>query len=273
MRRAPWFRCDPSALLGALAGMPSDCGYVYTVIILRIYEVGGPIPDTAEVLSRRTGIPVRRVEAAINWLLTSAKLSLTSDHCFDCEKTHQELNSRETRLNVAIVAGKTSAENRRQKRLTFQENVATNAQPSLNYKDIDKDIDSREANASLVNGTAVDLTRKRIERSQSDQALLDRITDRWNAWAKPRGLPAVALLTAQRSIHCRRRVADLQALTGDETPEAAFDKLLAKCDASFFIRGSPRSKLGFDQLMREGFMARMMENGFENQERKQSWQR
>lgn len=104
--------------------------------------------------------------------------------------------------------------------------------------------------------------RKKIERAESDQALLDRISDRWNAWAVLHGSPQVARLTAKRGAHCRKRIEDLMQF-GHETPEAAFDWLLSKVDQSFFVRGSPRKPLEFDQLMKDEFMTRMVEGAFE----------
>lgn len=68
-------------------------------------------------------------------------------------------------------------------------------------------------------------------------------------------------LTASRGVHCRRRIADLVQATGLGI-EAAFMALLAKCDESFFVKGAPRKPLGFDQLLQESFMVRMMEGEF-----------
>ena len=104
--------------------------------------------------------------------------------------------------------------------------------------------------------------RKKIDRTETDQELLDRITDRWNAWATSHGSPLVVRLTAKRGAHCRRRIGDLMQF-GHETPEAAFDWLLSKVDQSFFARGSPRKPLDFDQLMRDEFMTKMVEGSFE----------
>lgn len=63
--RLDWFPCFPSKLLNALAGMKPDEGYVYWIVCLRIYETGKPCRDSADVLSRRSGIPRRRVEVAL----------------------------------------------------------------------------------------------------------------------------------------------------------------------------------------------------------------
>ena len=99
------------------------------------------------------------------------------------------------------------------------------------------------------------------ERSENDEALLDRISDLWNTWASRRGSARVKFLTASRGAKCRCRIADLVGATG-LAAEQAFLILLAKCDESFFVKGAPRKPLGFDQLLQESFMVRMMEDEF-----------
>jgi hypothetical protein len=78
VERLPWFPCYQTKLLGALAGMPPDSGYVYMVVILRTYEVEGVCPDSIEVLSRRTGMTKARVQKAIDWLVEHRKLEPVS---------------------------------------------------------------------------------------------------------------------------------------------------------------------------------------------------
>ena len=97
---------------------------------------------------------------------------------------------------------------------------------------------------------------------ESDQNLLDRITDIWNTWAAARGCSQVVMLTGQRAIHCRQRINELLKLEQVSDPAEAFTKLLSRCDASFFVKGQPRKPLCFDQLMREGFMAKMVEGEY-----------
>ena len=111
----------------------------------------------------------------------------------------------------------------------------------------------------------------KAKRAESDQALLDRITDQWNAWASPRGLAQVEFLTGQRATHCRNRLKDLEPRYGP--PEEAFAAVLRKCESSFFIRGSPRSPLKFNQLMQEKFMVELMEGAYEHHERVAQWRR
>jgi uncharacterized protein YdaU (DUF1376 family) len=113
--RLPWFRCNPSALLGAMAGLQPDESLIYFTILLRIYETGGPIADTARTLSRRTGVSQRKAGDAIESLALAGKISILSDERIDSSSTHPELLfQRESRADKSG-AGKASAEARKQR--------------------------------------------------------------------------------------------------------------------------------------------------------------
>jgi uncharacterized protein YdaU (DUF1376 family) len=120
-----------------------------------------------------------------------------------------------------------------------------------------------------VNGHALDdpAKPKRVS-AESDERLLDGVSDIWNSWAASHGCPQVAHLTGQRAIHCRRRIAELMA-HGYQTADEAFRFLLRHCDESFFVKGNPRKPLEFNQLLREDFVARMIEGSFKYQPQKQ----
>lgn len=106
--RLPWFRCVPSALLGALAGMRPDEGYVYVVLLMRIYETGGPVAETDRTLSRRTGMTERKVAAAIQFLIDIAKVYRLPDGRLDSASTHAEIQWQEERRRDQSKAGKAS---------------------------------------------------------------------------------------------------------------------------------------------------------------------
>ena len=290
--RVPWFRCNPTKLLGALSGMEPDSGYLYTIILMRVYEVGGPIDDDEGVLARRTGYTPRRVAAALRWLIERGKVQRLDGGLLDSDTTHEELAAREKLLIDTSRAGKESAKRKgefqskkdKQKQGLASTNVerplsdwGTPEERSSTDRDRDKDreVESREEvkEATASSSTVVDLkAAKALAKSEGDQKLLDRITDCWNAWAASHGSPQVRYLTGQRSIHCRRRINDLLCGAPIEEAETAFSRLLNACEQSFFVRGNPRSPLKFDQIMNEGFMVKMMEGGFAYvPERKRSW--
>ncbi|GJE26251.1 YdaU family protein [Methylobacterium organophilum] len=115
--RLPWFRCGPSALLGALSGLQPDEGLIYVTVLLRIYETGGPIADTARTLARRTGLTERRAGAAIESLAQAGKIALLSGDRIDSASTHEELEWQRARSLDAAAAGRISG-TERQKRKT-----------------------------------------------------------------------------------------------------------------------------------------------------------
>jgi hypothetical protein len=113
--RLPWFRCFPSALLGAIAGMEADEGYTYISALLRIYETGGPVAENARTLSRRTGLPERKVAAALESLIATGKLIRCDDGRLDSLSTHDELEWQKNRKIDQSSAGKASAAKRAHK--------------------------------------------------------------------------------------------------------------------------------------------------------------
>lgn len=72
--RLDWFPCNPAKLLGALGGMKANEGYVYVVVLLRIYEVGGPCLDTLDALAVRTRLNRRIVSDTLDSLFRAGRL-------------------------------------------------------------------------------------------------------------------------------------------------------------------------------------------------------
>lgn len=142
--RLPWFPCYQSKLLGALAGMPPDSGYVYMIVILRCYEVEGVCPDTAEVLARRTGMTKARVAKAIEWLLEHGKL-IRCDGGLENTFATEVLNERNQKHNRLSSAGKLGAEKKHQKDKQNQRKTRGQAKdmpkPPHGILDLDTELD------------------------------------------------------------------------------------------------------------------------------------
>lgn len=113
--RMPWFRCRPGPLLGALAAMKPHEGYVYTVLLLRIYEAGGPVVETARTLSRRTGLTEGKVEQALQFLREISKVVEMTDGRLYSMSVEDELKWQGERKSEQKKAGKASAEKRNKK--------------------------------------------------------------------------------------------------------------------------------------------------------------
>ena len=148
--RLPWFRCFPSALLGALAGLDPDESLTYVTTLLRIYETGGPVAETSKTLARRTGLAERRVIAAMERLTEAGKLTRSADGRLDSASTHDEIQWQTERRGDQSSAGKASAA-KRQKQASAKKNVAS-ALPD-NQNDTKKD---QQTQRTEVNGRSTD---------------------------------------------------------------------------------------------------------------------
>lgn len=153
--RLPWFRCFPSALLGALAGLDADEGIVYVTALLRIYETGAPVGETARTLGRRTGLTERKAGAALERLFEAGKLILTADGKLDSASTHAEIGWQRERRQDQSAAGRASAA-RRQKQSDVEKNDAFGKTPDQN--------DRQKGQQNQRNGaTAVELPFNQLE--------------------------------------------------------------------------------------------------------------
>lgn len=77
--RLDWFPCYPDKLLGALASMKAPEGYVYVVVLLRIYESGGICRDSLDAITRRTGLNKRVVSESLDALFRAGRLTRDGD--------------------------------------------------------------------------------------------------------------------------------------------------------------------------------------------------
>ena len=121
--KLPWFKCEPGPLLGALAGLDPDQKLLYVIILLRIYEVGGPVKDNDDALSNRCGLTLRRTKIAIEKLTAKGKIERTEDGLLDSQTTHERLLFRKELGNVRKTFGKSGAKKRWQKTQQNQQNV------------------------------------------------------------------------------------------------------------------------------------------------------
>lgn len=114
--RLPWFPCEPSALLGALAQMPPTEGYVYTIVLLRIYDCCGPCPDTLDAIARRTGYNKRIVTDALDKLFRADRLVRVAGGIYNRKAEHVIAAAkalRQERKVAGAEGGKRSAEKRK----------------------------------------------------------------------------------------------------------------------------------------------------------------
>lgn len=147
----PWFRCRPAPLLAEIAGMEADEAHVYLVLLLQIFETGGPVIETSRSLSRRTGLRENKVVAAVEALFTAGKLERLADGRLDSASTHDEIAWQNERQHEQSKAGKASAKKRTQRRSgecelepseivqQNQRSAATSVERPSNHREEDRD--------------------------------------------------------------------------------------------------------------------------------------
>lgn len=131
--RLPWFPCYPSKLLGAFAGMQPDEGYVYWIVCLRIYEVGGPCPDGDDVIARRAGMGLAKVTRAIERSFAAGRLVRVEGGIMNpfAEEILSDSNAvRESRAKSGRAGGNKTAEKKREKNKQNQQNGSSKSQAS-----------------------------------------------------------------------------------------------------------------------------------------------
>lgn len=122
MSKLPWFKCYPEKLLGALSVMDPDEGYLYVILLLRIYETNGGCADSVKVLAHRSNLSIARATKALDALLESGKIEKIGD-VWANPAAVSELTSRRER----IIGAKNSADARWKKDKQKQQIGNTNA--------------------------------------------------------------------------------------------------------------------------------------------------
>lgn len=109
-----WFPCQPTPLLGALQAMRPHVGYVYCIVLFRIYEEGGPIKDSVDALTRRTGYRKALVVEALDELFRDGRLVPTGDGIMNPVAASVLVDMME-RIGTGSLEAKSRAQRRREK--------------------------------------------------------------------------------------------------------------------------------------------------------------
>lgn len=271
----PWIKFFPSDFLSGVAGLSAAERGVYITLLASMYDHAGPIKRDDGRLARLCGLPTPGFTRAIECLIDACKLVQTNGWIFN-ERVKNQLHERENRKLMASDNSKSRWVKPEQIQLPHDATASQNGCETHATRAIESEPESESDKNQVAIATsstgAVDLfpESKKLVKAESDQRLLDEVTDVWNVWAAKNGARQVKFLTGERAVKCRRRLADI---TNGHGPIAAFEELLVKCEQSFFVKGTPRSKLGFDQLLEERFFVKLMEDGFKYEARGNAWQR
>ena len=138
-RRNPYFKFYPADFMGGVRGMTAQEVGVYTMLLCRMYEEDGPIGDDAFRLSTYCGMREKTFIATLEKLVRLGKIE-RYDGLLSNDRASREISSRSDGVEVAIRAGKVSAEKRQQK----QRPIPTGVDDTFNHTDTDTDTDTKE---------------------------------------------------------------------------------------------------------------------------------
>ena len=127
--KLPWFKCFPTKLLGALAGMPAPEKLVYLIVLLRIYENGTCCPDSVDAIAVRTGLAKRVTANALHTLCACNRLLLIDKGYFN-PIANALLEERENQIVAKKLAAEKAARARWEKAQQIQQNGHAGRIPS-----------------------------------------------------------------------------------------------------------------------------------------------
>lgn len=128
----PWFPCLPTKLLGALSAMKPHVGYTYAIVMLRMYEVGGPCHDSLDAIARRTGYTKRVVSDALTILTAGEEPKLyREDGGWMNRMVRETLDDMAFRREARQASGREGGRQTSKKRQSNQRKGGSNATDSL----------------------------------------------------------------------------------------------------------------------------------------------
>lgn len=167
--RLPWFQCYPGLLLGAVAEMSTEEGYFYMVVLMRIYEVRGPIPDKIEAIARRCNMTVRCAKKCQASLLESGKL-ITADGMIMNPHAEKFLSGEDEKKIERKIKAKSAASVRWEKPKGKQQNGDADASGEHNEGDAQSDAKPMLGDATKTK------SKKEEEKPGKKNARADRAT-------------------------------------------------------------------------------------------------
>ena len=69
-----WFKCFPEKFLNGVYGLTPNEGWVYTVLIMQMYDGGGSVPENNEWLAKRCNMRVDSFKRSVNALISLGKI-------------------------------------------------------------------------------------------------------------------------------------------------------------------------------------------------------
>lgn len=145
VRRNPYFKFYPADFMRGVRGMTAQEVGVYTMLLCLMYEEDGPIGDDALRLATHCGMRLSTFTKTLEKLVRLGKIERQDGTIFN-DRARQEIANRADALEIAIRAGKLSAEKRQQKQGPSEASV----ERSVNHTDTDTDTEKKEEKREAI---------------------------------------------------------------------------------------------------------------------------
>lgn len=259
--RAFWFPCEPAALLGALAQMTPSEGYVYVVMLLRIYECGGACPDDIDAVARRTGLNKRVTTLALEKLFKTGRLRRDNDGIHN-RKADEVVGQVQSKLKKRSTQGKEAAERRWEKTKSIQQNGHAIPIASALPNDADKELEidsEKKSSQDSFSDVALSGKKKRAPRKEKPALppALEISEERWQRFEAM--YPAIAENLRDRAapilcsewLHKKPEVSRMDAFKGwmkNRNNEAIEEKGIIRAKTNY--EGGTRTPEAMERLRR-----------------------
>lgn len=188
MAGRPWFKAYPRDFLRGISKLSSDEVAAYAVILMLIYEEGGPIEDSPRWIASQigTGFPTRRWNSVRESLIAKGKLRVTSNGLLTNDRAEVELKNghieHEKLANNGSKGGEKSAKLR--KEVNNSNNLSEKGlkkSSSIAEGRLQSTDSSQHASLSLVPSAKV--SPAPAEQQRVDRSRLPRLSDKPHLWA------------------------------------------------------------------------------------------
>ncbi len=243
MSNRPWYKRYPSDFIAGTLQLSCEEKGAYSVVIDLMYDMGGPIPDDAQWISRVCNLSTRRWNQIRTHLLELGKITVDG-HVLKNTRVLSQLKVEEKEHISLSSSGKLGAEKINELRGRSKEN---------------NDLEEKGPSQKKRHTRNQSPDRRKTplkEVPPTDNHEVSEAVESWNRLAKEIGLAEVQRITPKRRASCRARLRECGGMKG-------WLAALGKIRDSPFLRG--RNDRGwradFDFVIREGSFTKIMEGG------------
>lgn len=256
MNDTPWFKCYPSDFLNGVSELTPNELAVYTVVLMRMYDEGGPITDDPDRIARRCNMRPTTCKKAIEALIGYGKLIRDEGQLYNF-RARNEIKSRQK-------VSEKSAENARARWKKEAEKANENNDPPVrpHSNGTANDMPTRgqkpEARSQIdtdPNGSVVG-----VPADPPEKVPIKKAFDNYNIAAEELGLPVAKTLSEDRKKKLRARLKE-HGMDGWNRALEAME------GASFLLGDNDRGwRADLDFLLQPKSFNRLIEGGYAGKE-------